>query len=1069
VSDRAGIAGLASSGFAVLRTPADPFDRFVRWSEDAGCAATFGEHVAGLRRELRRLASRPRFREALFLASTELHREVTAWLDGAEDTPLPPRAERSLIRYVARSCGRATPFGLFAACSIVPAGDATRLAFQNEGVWTRRTRLDTGYLGALIEALDRDPILRTKLTYRPNSSLYRAAGKLRYAEARSRGSAPSYHLVAVGDSGHLEAALRRAASGASLQEIAEAVRAARPDVDLVDALEFATDLVDSQILISNLEPHVTGPDPLDALTLTLELIDLPLEARERLREVRGDLDAIDGEPGAVPVERYLAIAKRLRTLPGFRTDSRLFQVDLFRDDAGLALGGELLDDARRAIELLWSMQPAADDRLARFRNAFLARYEQREIPLEEALDEDIGIGVDGESGGTADASAFLKETGIASAPPPESVTWTSREAHLLDRLREAVAASRTELELTPTDIDRLAAPQRLPLPSALAVHLTLIARSDDEVRRGDYDLVVDGAGGPSGARLLGRFCAGSKRLTELVRDHLRAEERAHPDCVFAEVVHLPEGRVGNVAQRPVLRDHEIPYLGRSGAPAAGRIATSDLLVSVREGRVVLRSRSLGREVVPRLTSAHNFNGRSLAVYRFLGRLQVQGVAPWMLFPWGALESSSFLPRVRFGRLILSRARWLVDRTTIAELSTGSLEDRFRAVQVFRARVRMPRFVLLSDFDLQLPVDLDNPLSVDAFLDEARGHDKSVIVEMLPGPDRLSVSDGTGHFVHELVLPFHREVREGADTAASAPIVVSHRSFAPGSEWLYAKLYCGRALADSILLGVAGPIARAGMARGEIASWFFIRYGDPDWHLRVRFRGEPLVLLSSVLPSLHAASRAAAEEGRVWRLQIDTYEREVERYGGPEGIAAAEALFHADSEAVLTALERLDGDASPDGRWQLALARMDAWIAAFGYTPEQRLALASRLAAGFAGEYSAGRELRVRLGNTFRKHRAAVTRLLSDEPPAGGDPLARPLATLRSWTQESRGEIDRMRHLAESGRLNTPLVDLVASLMHMSANRILRSEQRAHEVALYDFLARHYESVVSRARGRLVAG
>ena len=35
---------------------------------------------------------------------------------------------------------------------------------------------------------------------------------------------------------------------------------------------------------------------------------------------------------------------------------------------------------------------------------------------------------------------------------------------------------------------------------------------------------------------------------------------------------------------------------------------------------------------------------------------------------------------------------------------------------------------------------------------------------------------------------------------------------------------------------------------------------------------------------------------------------------------------------------------------------------------------------------------------------------------------------------------------------------------MHANRLLRSEQRAQELVLYDFLARLYDSEVARARG-----
>ena len=41
------------------------------------------------------------------------------------------------------------------------------------------------------------PALRACLTFRPNSSLYRAAARYRYNEGRSSGGARSYHLVAV--------------------------------------------------------------------------------------------------------------------------------------------------------------------------------------------------------------------------------------------------------------------------------------------------------------------------------------------------------------------------------------------------------------------------------------------------------------------------------------------------------------------------------------------------------------------------------------------------------------------------------------------------------------------------------------------------------------------------------------------------------------------------------------------------------------------------------------------------------------------------------------------------------
>ena len=68
------------------------------------------------------------------------------------------------------------------------------------------------------------------------------------------------------------------------------------------------------------------------------------------------------------------------------------------------------------------------------------------------------------------------------------------------------------------------------------------------------DLLLRTGGGPSGARVMGRFCHASPAIERIVRDHLRQEQARRPEAVFAEVVHLNEGRAGNVLCRPVLRE-----------------------------------------------------------------------------------------------------------------------------------------------------------------------------------------------------------------------------------------------------------------------------------------------------------------------------------------------------------------------------------------------------------------------------------------------------------------------------------------------------------------------------------
>ena len=51
-----------------------------------------------------------------------------------------------------------------------------------------------------------------------------------------------------------------------------------------------------------------------------------------------------------------------------------------------------------------------------------------------------------------------------------------------------------------------------------------------------------------------------------------------------------------------------------------------------------------------------------------------------------------------------------------------------------------------------------------------------------------------------------------------------------------KLYGPREDEDELLAGPVRELAEAAAEDGLASGWFFLRYGDPDPHLRLRFLG-----------------------------------------------------------------------------------------------------------------------------------------------------------------------------------------------------------------------------------------
>ena len=1066
---------IASSGFFVLRAPALPFSEFQAWSDGleaktAGPDPALLERAlaadrARLRGRLRELVERPAIRDALFVASPDLDLSLELWVRDPE-SERGGRVERALVRYFSRMAGRATPFGLFAGCSVGSIGDRTRLVLEPVERSKRHSRLDMDYLFALVEALSRDRVRRDAYDFRPNSSLYRAGGRVHYVEARLDGKERSHHLVAIEDTDGLRATLARAGaseSGSSAAALAAAL--VDDDVTPEEALEYVGQLIDGQILRPALGLRVTGDDPMEALATRLVGREETAAVGERLKAICADLSALDAAgPGADP-GRYREIAGRLQELPAPVEMSRLFQVDMTRRTSEATLGAAVLDEIVRGVDLLRRLAPPrGEGDLQRFLEAFTSRYEEREVSLVEALDAEVGIGFPVTAETSGEGEPLL--AGLELPGSEAALSWRARDEWLLRRLTRAVSQGAKEIILTDRDVERLTGKKPNPLPGTFAVLASVAAASEEALDRGDFRIHLSGCDGPSGARLLGRFCLADPQLRRLVEQHLRADEALDPDAVFAEVVHLPEGRLGNILLRPVFREYEIPYLGTSGAPSEKQIPITDLLVSASGDRLVLRSARLGRRVVPRLTSAHNFHFRGLPLYRFLCEMQTQDASGFPGWDWGTLSRAPFLPRVSYasGRFVLSPARWNLEREELEGLVRPRGAERFRAVQSWRAERSLPRYVLLVEGDNRLPVDLDNVLSIESFVSLLKDGEEAAFVEMLPSPEELCARGPEGRFVHELVVPFVRTANAslrapGIETNQSPSKVAKTfpRRFPPGSEWIYAKLYGGVSSADRVLRESVAPIVRDALATGSADRWFFVRYADPEPHLRVRLHGSAARLTPEVLPALHAALAPALADGRLWKVQLDTYEREVERYGGAEGIEIAEGIFHADSEAVLEMLEQLEeGDEGAQERWRLALRGIDSLLDDFGLDLPERIELVRRVRESLGRELDAEATLKHPLGGRYRKEYASLRTLL-DRTQDEASGLAPGFEVFRLRSERLVPLISRLRASQESGLLSRPIPVLLGSYVHMHVNRLLRSGQRVQELVLYDFLRRLYGS------------
>lgn len=1051
-------------GFFLLRTPLLPEATLARFAapddpppDGEALEAWIARERTRERAELHAVLERADVREALLVASPSLFDSLTTW-QTAPDSPHARAIEAAVFRYVQRMSARPTPFGLFAGITLGTLGDRTEFALGAATGYRRHTRIDNDYLETVTQTLALDPALRPSLAFEPNTSIYRAADRVRFIETRRSADGRRYVLAAVDPVAALDAVLAASAGGRTLAELAAVVTRDNPEIELEEAVDFVDELVDTGLLQPRLAPSVTGPEPAEGIIA--ELGAHPAAATLRAAQIQ--IAALDDAGIGQPRAAYEAIAATLGALPSGDKPPR-FQVDLIKPGERVTLGGEVRGELERGAALLLRIT-GADRRgiAASFAHAFTRRFEEEEVPLALALDPELGVGL-GDVGDDDPTSVIAGQHFGPQDPTPQP--WSPRDHHLLALLTGALVRGQRTIELDDRACRDLEVEPVEPLPLTLCAQVVVHAASRAALDRGEFELELPGLAGPSAANMFGRFCHGNPALTAWVERHLRAEEAARPDAVFAEIVHWPEGRLGNVIARPVLREHEIVFLGRGGAAPERQILLDDLWVSVRAGQVVLRSRRLGREVIPRMSNAHTATLRhNPSAYRLLGELSGHGAPAGFGWTWGGLHAP-FLPRVTHGRLILALARWSLDADHIEGL-TGSATPgaRFAAVRRLRAELALPRHVALPSADQLLPVDLDGVLSVEALLHELRGKRSAELIERLDAHGG-AVEGPEGCYRGELHVAMRAAPVAAASTTAVRPgreVPAAARVFAPGSEWLYLQLFAGISTLDRALVRLV-PVVEQQYALGHIDRWFFVRYSDPSWHLRLRVHGAPETLWSTVRGALQPVLDELVADHGVHRIAYDTYRRELERYGGPAGMAVAEQIFHADSTVAAAGVAALLGDELAEQRFALALTSVDAMLAALIPEVDARRALIDMARARLtAAELGEGIEVGRWLGDYARRQRTLLESV--GELPSSEDPHLHAAHTRLSLVQPTLLHLgDQLRNLAYANQLTVAIPQLCQSFVHMHVNRLLRGEHRRQEAVIYDLLARVYRSRHARKR------
>ncbi len=287
-----------------------------------------------------------------------------------------------------------------------------------------------------------------------------------------------------------------------------------------------------------------------------------------------------------------------------------------------------------------------------------------------------------------------------------------------------------------------------------------------------------------------------------------------------------------------------------------------------------------------------------------------------------------------------------------------------------------------------------------------------------------------------------------------------RTFILGDTWIYFKFYSGPKTADLILTEVIKPVSEQLISKNIINKWFFIRYSDPKLHLRVRFHLNDKNRINSIIEKINTFCKPFIEQNLIWKIQTDTYNRELERYG-EKTMLLSEDIFFYDSVMIVDLLSKIHGDEGELLRWQFTLKAIDSILDAFNFTINQKLDLLFELKESYAREFNMDRGLKAQIDKKFRLERKKIEDILNKT--FGKNNIKPFLEPIVERAENFKNIAEKILQLDKNRSLHNSINELLSSYIHMHVNRLFKSRQRQHELIIYDFLYRYYKSVIARQK------
>jgi len=963
------------------------------------------------------------FQSSLFLANYEFYEQLLK--KHFDYNLLTEKEKKTLCSYYNRMSFRSTPFGAFASFSLLEwQSGINNIVLEPQKNAKLHLLVDQQATLKIVDELRKQP--GQFGFFANNPTVYRLNKELRYIRSirATKTGKVTFHLSTVENSPGIKSLIQLLKSG--LKSYSELVShlTDKFNFDNSEAENYISILIESQLILSSLDGGVLGKDYFLRLTKYAEHEHWPFA--KYYKDILEEMENISfPDPVLLQsvADKFNQAFKQNEVLP----DKKMFYSILERFFSG-GINKQYQEQINNVIPVL--LQLTAENKpgaLISFIEKFKAKFDGQKISILQALDPDIGIDYDGRAVHMEESNLCENIRFRGKTNDNTTVKWTPVHKLLLNKFISTAPGK--GICILDEDLNAITHSNVETLPPSMSVMFSFTTEH----------LILEAIGGSSATALNGRFTICNNDILAVNKQIADTEQQYNAAVIFAEINFLTDAHTDNINRREAVYDYEIPINATSDLALEKQLLLSDLYLSVSDGELVLESKRLKKRVIPRLSSSYNYQNNQLGICRLLGDLQYQGIQGSLkpdlerIFP-----ELSYYPRICYKDVIISLALWRLTPGNIKRLTKGKDDENICELLKLLEENKIPKNISIKYSDQLLTFNLNRHAECLFFLKSLKG-DSTVTIQEYLQLASIVTDKRNQALSHQFIglLISDQQVYKKTDLPAFEMSNNGIREFVLGSQWLFLKIYCQPSTSNLLLTKYLLPFLKETIGI-EVDLCFFIRYTDPDFHIRFRILVKDEKLIADLLIRLNSKLSNDLYYKIIRDYKADVYSREIERYGA-DFMLIAEKIFHASSMLILHYIKKTQSPNFVHPYYAFALISAHQIIQQFFSDTQDQCDFTGQLVRTFYQEYEDPQKLKYELDLKYREINNDTYILLKE----GKFFQQLKLVKLKKLFDEQIGAF-----LVQGKKVEKRKRKFAADIIHMHLNRLFVSDQREQEFIVY---------------------